>query len=520
MTYKGRYLVKNSYQNRGGMLMKKRIMESLLIVAVLEITLFGLLMNDLIRLNGFIVGSILVSFGSVLFIFSSNSFLPLSFLFMFKRLHGSRSDFTKRVDQRIQHDKSRNSKFYIFFLNIERIQWIHTSMGDRYDTRLFLAIVHRLIDLLSDQSIISRQSGDQIILLIPKTNKGDQYEKLAEQILEKLYQPYIIQGNEIYISCSIGISAFPEHSITAEGLISKAAFALYQAKESGRKHFYMYSMSDQSAVEDKMLMERELRKAIRDNQFEINFQPQISVETGNICGAEALLRWNHPDMGRISPAVFIPLAEEMGIISNLGEWVLKNATKRYKKWQEEGINLDTISVNISLEEFLNENLIHTVEQTLIESKIDPGRLKLEITESIAVNQVETVLQKLYQLKKLGVILALDDFGTGYSSLHYLSNFPIDYLKVDQSFIRPIKHEDEDAVITKSIIQMAKGLKLKVVAEGVETKEQFSFLKKIGCDEYQGYFYSPPLTAEEFKRVYKKKAKTPVQNSRNGRMLLV
>jgi diguanylate cyclase (GGDEF)-like protein len=432
----------------------------------------------------------------------------IAFYFEKKRGVVSRQQFDREVTRWTSKNQTDGSdfSFFIFSVEIDRYRWIENSLGYQVGEQVLHEVSCRLKKVLPLKSLITKNSGEQFILFVPKKEMSVGHIQLAMNIQATLDESFVINDREVSITCCIGISSCPEQGLSVQSLISKASYALYQAKEFGRNKCFTFRSSDEEKIQRNIIMERELRKAMRLNQLSVQYQPQISIETGKICGAEALLRWSHPVLGKISPAEFIPLAEETGLICQMGEWVLDRAIKQFKQWETAGVLIDSISVNVSMAEFLNDSLLASLKTTLSKYEMKPNRLKLEVTESMAMNKINTVLKKLDQLKKLGVQLALDDFGTGYSSLHYLSVFPIDYLKVDQSFVRPIKSADQEAVITKSIIQMAKGLNLRIVAEGVETNEQLLYVKKLGCDEYQGYFHSPPLTAEAFKRNYQKNEK--------------
>jgi diguanylate cyclase len=480
--------------------MKKSIKHNLVLLGILEMIPFSFYIMDFIHVHEFIVYSVIFLLGFIGIYVSSHTPFPINVFLLFRRYGLGRFEFIKKVNSQIASSRSskENNESYIFTVDVDRSRWIHNLLGYQLGTQLLNGVVHRLLDVLDEDSFITRYSSDQFLLFIPKHDAADNHEKVAEKILQRLNQPYRIRGTEVNITCSVGISLYPEHGSTAEELLSKANFALHLAKENGGNQHYTFRYLDEEATKTKMIMEKELRKALKNNQFSINYQPQISLQTEKICGAEALLRWNHPTLGNVSPAEFIPLAEETGLIGQLGEFVLKNAAKQFKVWESEGVELESISVNISMAEFLNEDLISSVVQTLKEINMDPGKLKLEITESMAMHERDTVLKKLNGLKNTGIQLAIDDFGTGYSSLRYLDEFPVDYLKVDQSFVRHIKKAEQESVITRSIVQMAKGLHLKVVAEGVETFDQLAYVKNLGCDEFQGYFHSPPLTAEAFK----------------------
>jgi EAL domain-containing protein (putative c-di-GMP-specific phosphodiesterase class I) len=314
-----------------------------------------------------------------------------------------------------------------------------------------------------------------------------------------LADPFYQNHNEILVTPSIGISIFPDHGDSFDTLVKNADLAMYLAKSLGKNNYQFYTDDLQEKSQHEFGMEINLRKALERNEFILFYQPQMNLETYELIGAEALIRWNHPEKGIISPAEFIPVAEETGLIIPIGEWALRTACMQNKKWQDDGLPPITIAVNISAKQFFQSRLPEVVRKVLNETGLEPKYLEIEITESMTMD-VETAISTLIELKKIGVMISIDDFGTGYSSLNYLKRFPVDKLKIDQSFMSDCTHDLNDQTIIKTIILMAQLLKLQVIAEGVETNDQVSFLLRHGCVEAQGYFFSKPVSAEEFEKM--------------------
>jgi EAL domain-containing protein (putative c-di-GMP-specific phosphodiesterase class I) len=320
------------------------------------------------------------------------------------------------------------------------------------------------------------------------------------RIMEAVSQPLLIEDHEFFLTCSIGVSTYPSDGITAESLIKHADIAMYRAKEMGRNAYQFYTESMNQRTLERLSMEGDLRHALERNEMELHYQPQVSLPDGAIVGMEALLRWNHPTLGQISPARFIGLAEEMGLIVPIGTWVLRTACAQARAWQLDGLGDLRVAVNLSARQFTQKALEQSIAGMLAEVGLPPRLLELELTESMVMSDVEHAITILRNLKALGVHIAIDDFGTGYSSLAYLRRFPIDVLKIDQSFVKDLTVDADDAAIVRSIISLAHSLRLKVIAEGVETTEQLAFLRAHGCDQMQGYLFSRPLDAAAFTRL--------------------
>ena len=417
--------------------------------------------------------------------------------------HDPLTDLPNRLllQSRIQHSIDRATRTQrhvaLLFIDLDRFKTVNDSLGHPVGDELLAAIAQRLRDRLRDGDTLARIGGDEFVLLIEDMQAPEEAARVANMLLELLHTPFKLQhGREIYIGASIGIAVFPEDGSTVTELIQHSDVAMYQAKESGRGAFRFYTESMSRAAQDRLHLDTRLRRALERGEFTLHYQPQVDMKTGLITGTEALVRWLDPEEGLISPARFIPVAEETGLIVPIGEWVLRTACAQARAWQDAGHTL-TIAVNLSARQLQQNDLSQRVAALMKEYGVGPGMLEIELTESMLAGDHSTTEVRLRELKALGIALSIDDFGTGYSSLAYLKRFPIDILKIDQSFVRDIPHDRNDMEIAATIIAMAHTLKLRVVAEGVETPEQLAFLKERECDAWQGYLYSKPLPAEEF-----------------------
>lgn len=392
----------------------------------------------------------------------------------------------------------------ILFLDLDRFKYINDSLGHRVGDKLIVSVAKRLKDLIDNDTIVLRQGGDEFTILVKGIGK-DNISKLAKDILDHMKKPFIIDQHEILITCSIGISLYPEHGKDIETLMKNADAALYWVKENGKDNYSIYEgyMIEKSA--NTMELELELRKAVENQEFILHYQPKIDLNTEEIVGCEALIRWDHPRRGIISPEKFIPLAEETGLINQIGEWVLREACKQNKKWHDTGWSDIQMAVNMSVSQLKQSNIVTTIESLLSETQLDPRFLEIEITESISMVTEEEKIKQLFDLKEFGISLAIDDFGTGYSSLKYLNKLPVDTLKIDKYFIDEVGMStySTSSLMVNAIISLAKSLNLKVVAEGIETQEQMKYLKKHQCDIGQGYFLCKPLPADELEKFFKR-----------------
>lgn len=384
-------------------------------------------------------------------------------------------------------------KIAVLFMDLDRFKSVNDTLGHHVGDLLLQAVSIRLKDNLPNSGTICRIGGDEFTIVLPSDSK-DVHEGCAQKIIELLERPFYIEGHEIFITPSIGISLFPDHGESVEELTKKADIAMYYAKERGKNNYYVYTSGLDKKNARKIKLENALRRAIGNNELFLHFQPKVELTSGKIVGMEALIRWNHPELGSISPVEFIPIAEDMGLIIQIGEWVLKTACQQNKEWQEIGLPCIPVSVNVSARQ-LNEHFVATVFRVLQETKLDPGCLELEITESVMQNINESS-QILNELKELGIQLSLDDFGTGYSSLSYLKHLPVDSIKIDRSFINDILAHSNGGVMVKTIIDMGRNLNFNVIAEGIENEQQNLFLKENNCYIGQGYYFSPPLPTDK------------------------
>ncbi|SHI56016.1 PAS domain S-box-containing protein/diguanylate cyclase (GGDEF) domain-containing protein [Malonomonas rubra DSM 5091] len=401
-----------------------------------------------------------------------------------------------RLEQMVARAKRSGSKICLLFFDLDHFKRVNDTFGHDTGDKMLQIVADRLRELLRHCDSICRLGGDEFVVLIDEINDREDAALIACKILEGLSKPIILKGKELYTSTSIGISMFPEDGDESETLIKNADTAMYMAKENGRNTFFFYAAEMNSQSLEQLLLANDLRKALKQNEFYLKFQPQIDLRNGGMVGIEAMLRWNHSDLGEIQPNRFIPLAEETGLILSIGRWVLHQACKQAYFIQQKCGKKLRVAVNLSAKQFQDPKLVSAIRQTLQETGLPAESLELEITESILMENVEKAQHLLNKLKQMGVRLAIDDFGTGYSSLSYLREFPIDRIKVDKSFIQKVDTHPDDAAIAKAIIVMGHIIGMKVVAEGVEQKEELKFLQQNDCDEVQGFYFSPPLTAEE------------------------
>lgn len=355
-------------------------------------------------------------------------------------------------------------------------------------------VAARLRGAVRAADTVGRMGGDEFVLVLPQYEVGPMTADTIENVMAQLEAPILIGGKEFFVTCSIGIAVFPDDGSSGETLLTHADIAMYRAKEMGRNNFQFFEPALNTRTQARLRIEGALRHALARAEFVLYYQPQVDLQTGEIVGAEALIRWQHPKLGMVLPADFIALAEETGLIIPIGAWVLRTACAQNQAWQGAGKGKLRIAVNLSGVQFAQPDIVETVAAALNESGLDPACLEIELTESVVMHDVESTIATLHQLKALGVQLSIDDFGTGYSSLAYLRRFPIDVLKIDQSFVRDVSSNVDDATIVVSIIALAHNLRLHVIAEGVETVDQLAFLRDHGCDEIQGYYFSRPVTA--------------------------
>ncbi len=408
--------------------------------------------------------------------------------------------FEDRLQHAISQSKRQGRQLAVLFIDMDRFKNINDTLGHAMGDELLKDVAKRLQHILRDGDTAARLGGDEFTVLVENLEDPSQAAVVAAKIQESFKTPYKIAGRELHITTSIGISIYPEDGLTVADLTKNADAAMYQAKEQGRNNYRYYTSELTRTAFERLLLETELRSALRKDQLLLYYQPQISLSNGEMTGAEALLRWHHPRLGIIPPARFIPLAEETGLIHEIGHWVLKEACEQTRYLYKQGLFQGRMAINLSVRQIMQTDLILRFEQIIADSNCPPNMLQLEVTEGIFMGQMKHSVPVLDVFKQLGVSIAIDDFGTGYSSLSYLKQLPIDKLKIDRSFIRDLPNDSDAIAITQAIIALGKNLGLRIVAEGVETLAQQALLQKMGCEEGQGYLYSPPVPANAFEEM--------------------
>lgn len=398
-----------------------------------------------------------------------------------------------------------NTPLALMFLDLDRFKTINDNFGHSYGDLMLREIADRIKACMGGNTIISRQGGDEFALIIENYNDTQYLDDLAKSILYEITKPISIFEQVIHTSCSIGIALYSRNCEDPETLMRYADAAMYYSKERGKNTYEFYTEGLDISISKKLELETELSKALENQEFSIYYQPQVNIKSGNITGAEALLRWEHPILGSIPPKDFIPIAEESGVIKEIGNWVLRTACIQAKQWHKEGYNNIKIGVNISPKQIQMDSFVDIVSNIIKETKLQPNYLDLEITESASFQNEAEVIRKLNELKKIGIQISIDDFGTGYSSLSYLNKLPVDTLKIAQEFVKNIKADETNKAIISSIIAVAKSLNLKIIAEGVEEGYQYNFLKSHNCLDMQGFIFSKPLPLEEFTALLKESA---------------
>ncbi len=405
--------------------------------------------------------------------------------------------FLDRLEQSIKLAKRQGTQVSILFLDLDRFKEINDTYGHDAGDKLLIEITHRLEECVRQYDTIARLGGDEFTIII-EDSENDRIVEILEEIIEKMREPFMINGKMLYSTFSIGVSRYPEDGESTEILLRNADTAMYKAKEHGRNTFAFYNEEMSVQAFKRVGMETDLRVALRNGGFEAYYQPKINALNGKVVGMEALIRWHHERLGLISPAEFIPLAEEIGLIEKLDQWMMEEAMMTTLAWQKEGLSVGKLSVNISMNEIEDKNFVGSVKELLAKTGFDPRGFELEITESQIMKNPHSVIVMLHELRELGVSIAIDDFGTGHSSLSSLKNLPVDQLKIDKSFIQDVPQNEDDVAIIKAIIVLAQSLKLELIAEGVETEEQKDFLIEAGCSTIQGYYYAKPMPAEDFR----------------------
>lgn len=424
----------------------------------------------------------------------------------------NRANLSDMIEAAIANAQQRNTRFAILFLDLDRFKQVNDSLGHNVGDALLRSVSKRLAGVIRNADVraslegssdsvnlrekVARLGGDEFVVLLDDIDRIEDAAYVARRICKSLAKTFHLNGTDVHISTTIGISVYPTDGSTADELLKHADVAMYHAKEQGRNCYHFYSQSIHKLSMERFALERDLRESLNCGGFHLEYQPKISIRTGAITGVEALLRWNHPVRGKVSPADFIPLAEETGLIVPLGEWVLKTACQQMAAWLKSDVQPFVMAVNCSAIQLVRTDMTHVIKSALETTGLDPTCLEIELTESLLLQNVEQGIAILQALKSLGLHVSIDDFGTGFSSLSYLKRLPVDKLKIDQSFIRDLNTDAGDAAIVTSIITLAHNLDLTVVAEGVENAEQLGFLRANRCDEIQGYFISRPQPADE------------------------
>ncbi|MGE5705001.1 MAG: putative bifunctional diguanylate cyclase/phosphodiesterase [Clostridia bacterium] len=419
----------------------------------------------------------------------------------------NRIQFLEKISGAVERANSNKSMAAVICLDLNNFKSINESMGTAFGDIVLQHIGLQLVSRAGTDNLVARLGGDEFAILLPEIEDEAAVQLLVEKIMTLFEQTISVDGHEFFLTTSVGISLYPVDGNDPDELMKHADSAMYRAMELGGSSFEFYTDDMNKAAHAQVQLGSNLSKALERGELIVSYQPQLSLATNRFIGMEALIRWRHPEQGLISPASFIPIAEETGLIVPIGEWILRTACHQTKEWQEKGYGELRVAVNLSARQFQQEDLVEMVTKVLQETSLEAKYLELEITESIAMNDVNRVIDTLHRLKKLGVRLAIDDFGTGYSSLSYLTRFPITNLKIDRSFINNVATVEEDAAIAKTIISLGKALNLQVTAEGVETKEQLDFLRKLECNKIQGYYISKPLFADEFENLIATQSQT-------------
>ena len=402
-----------------------------------------------------------------------------------------------RIGRAIALAARHKNKVAVLFLDLDGFKHINDSLGHPTGDKLLRSIAKRLVDCIRGSDSVSRQGGDEFVVLLLELEQAEDAAVTARRMLHAVAQPHSIDRHDLHVTASIGVSVYPDDGPDAETLIKNADTAMYQAKENGRRSFQFFKPAMNVRAVERQFIEEGLQRALERQEFALHYQPKVNLTTGAIIGAEALIRWTHPRRGPVSPVDFIPVAEDCGLILPIGTWVLRQACAQARAWMDAGLPLTSMAVNVSAMEFRDKNFLDGLFAILAETGLDPSSLELELTESVLMKHAAATATILQTLRKSGIQVAVDDFGTGYSSLSYLQKFPVDAVKIDQSFIRQISTAGDDTTIVKAVIGMARGLKLRVIAEGVETLEELAFLRAYRCDEAQGYYFSRPVLPQKF-----------------------
>jgi diguanylate cyclase (GGDEF)-like protein len=407
----------------------------------------------------------------------------------------NRETFNQLLHFTIEAARRFERRFAVLFIDLDRFKIINDSLGHEAGDRLLVETAGRLRQTLRSSDVVARLGGDEFVVILENTAESRDVETIARTLLAVLSQPLQLSGHECHTTASIGIAMFPADGGDVHTLTKNADMAMYLAKEDGKNGFRFFTKAVKTQSIERLMLETSLRHALERNQFSLHYQPKVDLLSGEITGVEALLRWNHPELGMVPPMQFIPLAEETGLIVPIGRWVLKQACAQNMAWLHQGLRPVSMAVNLSPRQFADENLLHDIDDALMSCGMSSVLLQLEVTESMVMQNVARTIKILNAIQSRGIRLAIDDFGTGYSSMSLMKQFPIDTLKIDRSFVRNLPDDCEDQAIAQAIISMGKALGMTIVAEGVETTEQATFLRNHGCDEMQGFLFSKPVIPE-------------------------
>lgn len=408
----------------------------------------------------------------------------------------NRSLFKDRLNLAVAQAKRAGHQMAVMFLDLDRFKLVNDTLGHIYGDELLQQVSQKLQACLRDGDTLARFGGDEFTLLMPEIDCKEDAAVVARKVIERLRQPFVIEGHEIYVTISVGIAMYPQDGTSMDSLVKNADIAMYHIKGRGKNDYQFYNREMNQATMQRLSLERDMRKGLENDQFELFFQPQMDVISGRIVAFEALVRWRHQSHGLIAPSEFIHVAEETGLILPLGEWVLRKACSVLRKWREQGIDDVRMAINLSSMQIEHKSFIGLVNEVLRENNLSGHDLEMEITENLIMQDMENSIKKLVQLNEIGVQVAIDDFGTGYSSLSYLQKLPIHTLKIDRSFVSEIEKGDDEACIVDAVIAMASGLKLNLIAEGVEDAYQVEYLREKGCGEMQGFYFGKPVPEED------------------------
>jgi diguanylate cyclase (GGDEF)-like protein/PAS domain S-box-containing protein len=403
--------------------------------------------------------------------------------------------FMERLRLQLAQARRQRRRLSIIYCDLDHFKFVNDTLGHSVGDEFLQTVATRLKGLVREMDTVARVGGDEFVILIPDVSRAEDISIICQKLLASVAQPLQVEGRALQITASIGVASYPNDGEDAESLLRNADTAMYRAKEVGRNNFQFCTPELTSRAVERLNVQDGLRLALDRDELVLHYQPVVSLTSGRIVGLEALVRWQHAEKGLIMPGAFISVAEETGLILPLGEWVLHSASKQLKQWQKGGLPDLRMAVNVSARQFRERGLVTTIQQALSAADLNPHYLEIEITESIAMESAEVVVANLEALRSMSIGISIDDFGTGYSSLTYLKRYPINCLKIDRSFVTDVATNPADAGIVRAVVEMAHGMKLNVIAEGVETKDQFSYLQQYGCDEMQGYWFSRPLPVE-------------------------